>query len=159
MSEPTPDPLAPGDCLLYSGGGFFSRLIRIKTWSPISHVEVYIGGGLSVASRDGKGVNTYPLRLDGLVTVLRPARYVDMPAALAWHQHQVGQKYDWWGLMRFFTIGKQSDTKQFCSEFATRFYRAGGFEPFTAEIDADLVSPGQFLYSPLFVRVSSVEAV
>ena len=25
--------LAPGDVLLYSGGGFFSWLIRTKTWS------------------------------------------------------------------------------------------------------------------------------
>lgn len=151
--------LRPGDCLLYSGTGFFSRVIRIKTWSAISHVEIYVGFGKSVASRDGHGVNTYPLRTDGLVTVLRPLRFVDVGAGMRWHQQQIGQAYDWWGLLRFFAIGEQSTTKQFCSEYATRWYRAGGFEPFAKDYDADLVSPGMFLSSAEFLKVATTEAV
>jgi hypothetical protein len=61
-----------------------------------------------------------------------------------------GQRYDWLGLLRFFTLGQQSTDKQFCSEHATRFYRAGGFEPFSKHYDADLVSPGHFLSSAKF---------
>lgn len=152
------DLLLPGDCLLYHGSGFFSRLIQIKTWSKISHVEVYVGGGQSVASRDNKGVNTYPFRTDGLTAVLRPVQSVDLAAALAWHAKQIGQRYDWLGLMRFFTIGKQSDTRSFCSEYACRFYRRGGFEPFVADIDADLVAPATFLYSPMFIHVAESAA-
>jgi hypothetical protein len=148
------DALEPGDLLLFSRKGFFSRLIRIKTWSSISHCSIYIGAGKTVASRDGKGVELYDLQPDGLAAVLRPTLPVDLPAALDWFAAKAkGQRYDFLGLLRFFTLGKQSTDKQFCSEFATRFYRAGGFEPFYADIDADLVAPGQFLYSPRFSRV------
>jgi len=40
--------------------------------------------------------------------------------------------------------------RMMCSEFATRFYRAGGFEPFSMFEDADMVAPATFLVSPHF---------
>ena len=46
--------LLPGDVMLYRPSGVFGWLIRVKTWHPISHVEVHCGGGQSFASRDGK---------------------------------------------------------------------------------------------------------
>lgn len=154
----TPEP-QPGDCLLYAGTGFFSRIIKIKTWSPVSHCELYIGDGQSVASRDGVGVGTFTVRTDGLYAVLRPLAPFNLPKAMRWYKTVEGQRYDWLGLLRMFTIGEQSTNMQFCSEFETRMYRAGDFEPFTPEIDADLVAPGQYLYSPRFLRVREGAAV
>jgi hypothetical protein len=147
--------LLPGDALLYGVNGWkspFSRLIQIKTWSDVSHIEVYLGDGKALASRNGEGVAIYPLRTDDLRYVLRPVEEFDMELARAWLKESqvIGQKYDWWGLLRFFTIGKGKSDRQFCSELATRFYRAGGLIPFHPVIDADAVSPGMYLTSTAF---------
>lgn len=150
----------PGDCLLYRGTGFYSWLIAIKTWHDVSHVEVFVGrdktGALSsVASRNGIGVGQYPLRLDGLIAVLRPTAPFNLADAMkAFHAKYEGQKYDWLGLLRFAWRSKVvpdcDDNRQFCSEFATRFYRAGGLDPFNNE-DADAIAPATFLLSDKFV--------
>lgn len=146
--------LHAGDVLLYASSGFWAWTIKVKTWSEVSHVEVVGPDATALASRDGSGVDTYyPIRLDGLYAVLRPRQTPDMAAAWQWHRTVRGQKYDWWGLMRFFTIGQQSMHKQFCSEYATRLLRHAGIEPFAPGYDADLVSPGMFLSSPAFEEV------
>lgn len=150
--------LVPGDLIAYAGTGFFAWVIRTKTWSSCTHVEVYAGHGRSWASRDGQGVGLYPVRLSEVCTVRRP-RLGDVPLDTnAMHDFAdrcKGQRYDWLGLLRFYTLGKQSDDKQFCSEYATRLYRAGGFEPFYKDTDADLVSPGMFLTVGAFTAVYS----
>lgn len=156
---PIPELLA-GDCLLYRGNSLFDWLIYLKTWTFVCHVEVYQGGGLSVASRNGVGVNLYPLRTEGLAYVLRPKAVYgpfDNVAANAWFYTKAqGQGYDWKGLLCFTLAVKQgSPNKMFCSEFATRYYRAGRFNPFAPDYDADRISPGQFLQSPSFDTVYS----
>lgn len=149
--------LKPGDVLLYSGKGFFSRLIQIKTWSRFSHSEIYIGNSKTITSRDGKGVNTYDIDFENLSCILRPiGGSPDLSEALEFHTTCIGQKYDFLGLFRFFAIGKQTESKSFCSEHCTRFARkikilnATGhyFKPFNEKYDADLVSPGMFYSSP-----------
>lgn len=150
---PLRDWLQPGDALLYQGQGWFSKVIRVKTWSDVSHVEVYMGEGIAYASRDGVGVRSYPVRGTDLFAVLRPEWEFDATQATAWHNTVAGQAYDWWGLLRFFTIGQQSMDKQFCFEYATRLYRAAGGDPFAHDYDADLVSGNMFLASPHFRRV------
>ena len=150
-TTPTRPDLLPGDLLCYRGTGFFSRLIRIKSWSELSHVECYFGCNVSGASRDGEGVGSYPLRLDGLYYVLRPVPPVDLAAARLWHETVKGQRYDWKGILVFTLAVKQGATdKMFCSEYATRFYRAGRCEPFQPGFDADRVAPGTFLTSGAF---------
>ncbi len=144
--------LRPGDCLLYRPTSLFGRLVALKTWHAVSHVEVYAGSGQSFASRDGQGVDLYPLRLDGLRDVLRPVTPFDLAQAAAWFAAVRGQKYDWWGLFRFFTIGRGKPDRMFCSELATRLYRHSGIEPFQPDEDADLVAPFEFLLSPAFVH-------
>lgn len=148
-----PDDLQPGDCLLYKAKGIFGWLISIKTWHAVSHCEVYVGSGLSVASRDGIGVNRYPVRLEGLITVLRPKEPFQIAQAMRWFWGVQGQKYDWLGLLRFAWRSKvvpdNLDNRMFCSEFATRFYRAGGLDPFNGG-DADAIAPFQFRLSPVF---------
>ncbi len=64
--------LQPGDCLLYRPKGVFGFFIRVKTWHHIAHCEMYVGKGKAAASREGKGVAIYPLRVSELAYVLRP---------------------------------------------------------------------------------------
>lgn len=146
----TADNFTQGDVLLYAGKGVFSRLIQIKTFSWVSHCEVYAGDGESLASRDGEGVGRYPLRLEGLYAVARPKGALDWQAGLEWFATVKGQRYDWLGLLNFYLAAKPDRSevqKMFCSEFATRLLRRCGFEPFQARVDADRVSPGLYLTS------------
>jgi hypothetical protein len=147
------DFIRPGDCLLYRASGVVGWIIKIKTWHDVTHCEGYAGAGMSVASRgpqDGVGgVGLYPLRLDGLVAILRPIPAFNLARAMAWFRTVNGESYDLWGLLRFFTIGAGKQDRMFCSEFLTRWYRAGGFEPFQPDEDADAVPPCYFLISPL----------
>lgn len=152
--------LHPGDLLLYSRNGFFSRAIKIKTWSHYSHVETYIGAGMTHAARDsgkfwgkprpGTGVGFFNIQFDGLVLVRRPRGVFNLDTAMAYARRVEGQNYDVWGLFRFFTIGEQSYDKQFCSETAVRLARAGGIEPFVGHLDADLVSPRDLAVTPAY---------
>lgn len=145
--------LLPGDCLLYRPNGMFGWAIAVKTWHQISHVEVYDREGFSLASRDGLGVGRYPYRSANLAAVLRPNGFYLHKAAVAWFDEVEGQRYDYWGLLRFFTIGSGKQDRMFCSEFATRLYRNGGMEPFQPTEDADLIAPFEFLTSAKFDRV------
>jgi len=148
--------LKSGDFLLYRPTGFFGWIITIKTWHKIGHCECYIGDGYSVASRTGIGVGTYPFRADELAEVLRfkPEYKFKLNSALTWFLRVAkGQGYDWLGLLRFawgsdYTKGDKNN-KQFCSEFLTRFARAGGVDPFNND-DADAIPPFMFADSPVF---------
>lgn len=146
--------LRTGDVLLYEPTGLHGLIIAIKTWHAIAHVEAYVGGGRSVASRDGIGVGEFELRTSELIHVLRPVAPFDFDAAMrAFRSKWQGQGYDWWGLLRFAWRAPVSairfENKQFCSEFLTRWLRAGGLDPFNGE-DADAIAPYQFLLSDKF---------
>jgi hypothetical protein len=149
--------LQPGDCLLYSRlGSLFGAIIAIKTWSKYTHVEIMCQVDTTVASRDGLGVGMYHIREDGLARILRPNARVNMQDALYWFYTQAnGQRYDWLGLLNFYTAQHRGrdNHRQFCSEFATRFYRQGGFDPFAADLDADCVPPSYFAVSPEFTTI------
>ena len=135
--------LRPGDVMLYRPNSLFGRLIAVKSWHPFSHVEIAIAPGKAVASRDLRGVNEYDTRWSELSMVRRPVEPFDLTKAMEYFQTVKGQPYDVWGLLRFFGRGKESMDKQFCSEFATRFYRAGGLDPFDGT-PADHIPPGWF---------------
>ncbi len=148
-----------GDCLLYKPSSLFGKLIAIKTWNRVSHVEVYAGGGVSFASRDGQGVNCYTFRSSELSHVLRPKVPFDFQKAKKWfYEKAIGQKYDWLGLLVFtLAVNQGAQDRMFCSEFVTRFYRMGDFEPFQPSIDADHVAPAQFLYCSEFQEILLVD--
>lgn len=161
--------LEPGDLLLYSGKDLISRLIKLKTFSRFSHAEFYLGHGHTLTSLITKGVATYPFKSHDLSCVLRPidSGYgFDLSEVLTFHSDCIGQAYDTLGLLRFFTIGKQSEDKQFCSEYCARLYRRLRvkllesyiyFQPFSECYDADLVSPGMFYASPHFKEVWDIK--
>jgi hypothetical protein len=136
--------LKPGDVLLYRPTGIFGRIIALKTWHRISHVEVAVAPGQALASRDAKGVNDYPLRWAQLACVRRPIVPFDVDKAFAYFKTVKGQGYDFLGLLAFFRTKRgKTNGKQFCSEFATNYYRAGGLEPFHGE-DAAVIPPYYF---------------
>lgn len=134
--------LLPGDVLLYKPGNIYARVIAVKTWHPISHVECYIGNGKSVASRDGIGTGTYPVRMADLVTVCRAKVPFDLPKALAWFAAQPHRPYGWLDLLQF--IGWNITAPGIvCSPFVTEFLRAGGLDPFNGE-PAAKIAPFEF---------------
>ena len=146
--------LQPGDALLYGPKGAYGWIIAIKTWHAVSHCEGFIGDGEAVASRDGVGVGIYAFRRDRLTHVLRPRVPFDLERAMReFHFHWRGQGYDWLGLLRFAWRAPitpvRFENKQFCSELLTRWYRAGGLDPFNGE-DADAIAPFQFRLSNCF---------
>lgn len=141
-----------GDVLLYRGGGAYSWIIALKTWHQVSHVEVSIGDGRSAASRDGKGVGLYPHRESGLIHVLRPVVPFQRASAMDWYYRDAnGQPYGWLDLLAFIGV-KRDAPGMVCSDFATRFLRAGGVPVFNKE-PARLIAPFQFLTSELLTEI------
>lgn len=151
--------LLPGDALLYKPNGMFGWVIAVKTWHMVGHCEVYVGGGKTVASRNGQGVNEYDLKVDNLHSVHRPrpTSEFNILKALEFFQTVKGQKYDWKGLLRFASRKPYKilvgENEQFCSEFMTRFYRKGGLPIFRNE-DADSIAPYQFALEYHFIDVT-----
>lgn len=156
MSRPfDPAILQPGDAVLYFRHSFFDWIIALKTWTKVAHVEIYRGGQRSYASRNGTGVDVYPLRLDGVAAIVRPKQPLDWLSADIWFEANArGQPYDWRGLLCFLLARRRGErSKMFCSEFATRFYHAAGFTPFNPRWPADRVPPSFFLVSPTFETI------
>lgn len=152
-----PDDLLPGDVLLYKRRGKFGWIISFVSNSSIAHVEVYEGDGKSVASRDGKGVNRYPLRLDGLAYVLRPASF-DLLSATKWFEAVQGKKYGWIDLANFAMPDLVVDSEgMFCSEFAVGYLRTGGVS-IAHKMPAVKVSPRDFRYFDALVEIHPEDA-
>lgn len=147
------DLLKPGDILLYRGERLLAKLIMIKTWSDVSHVETYIGAGQVFAARD-EGVHIFPFDNKYLRYVLRPFQRYDPLSAGLWRTTVIGQRYDWTGLFIFYlAVAQGARDKMFCSEACTRDARAGGIEPFSPDYDADRVSPSHFLVSSSYYKI------
>lgn len=118
--------LQPGDCVLYAPTDIFDYAVALKTWTYVSHVEVFVGNGYSVASRNGEGVGRYPVRLDHIAAVRRPGPGFDLEKAIAWFYALGKQKYGWRTLLSFVLLNNNPiEGHMICSEFAAGFYRAG----------------------------------
>jgi hypothetical protein len=130
--------LIPADVLLYFSHDLADDVIMEKTGGPVCHVERYLGAGKSWASRNGIGVNEYPLRLDGLVCVRRPpAGALDLAKGIPWLQTVKGWPYDWEGLLTSTgLVDHGHEGQMFCSEFSLAFDRACGYEPFNPALAA-----------------------
>lgn len=146
-----PIALEPGDVLLYAAKGLYGRVIALKTWHPIAHVECFVGNGLSVASRDGIGTGTYPLRTDDLVMVCRSKLPLDLDRAKALFAERRHRPYGWVDLLQF--AGVNIDTPGIvCSPFVTEFLRDALLDPFNGE-PCEKIAPFQFLTSPVFTNL------
>ena len=152
----------PGDVLLYRGDGLLSQIIRLKTWSDVSHAELYVKPGFTVTAKLLGGVNYYPVGdAAGLVYVYRPRSSLLFNADRAgwmFDKFMRGQRYDTFGLVSAFYAAKSgARDRAFCSETVTRVLRYGGIEPFAPDFDADHVAPAQFKQTPVLTRVWSRE--
>lgn len=143
--------LQPGDVLLYRPKGVFGWVIRFHTGYKIGHVEVYVGNGQSVASRDGVGVDVYPWRNTELAYVLRPTCPFNLVRAMAWFTRVgKGQPYGWLDLLQF--CGYDVEARgMVCSPCATYMQRAGEI-PVFGDRPAETIKPGDFLLIPEFLR-------
>lgn len=151
--------LQPGDILLYFVRDFIDEAIAEKTGKDVGHIERYIGNGKSIASRNGIGVDEYPLRLDGLVCVRRPRQSIDFDAGMAWFAAVKGQGYDFEGLLTFTSFVKRGqEGKQFCSEFALNWDRAAKFEGFNPDQPSFETSPRDYWLCGLYSTVWAASA-
>lgn len=143
-----PVELKAGDTLLYFDGSFVDRVIAIKTWSDVGHVEIYAGNGHSYASRNGIGVNVYPLRLDGLRYVLRPNRVFRFELGSIWFEKDAkGQPYNFRDLLQFCLI-RTKGKGMICSQFGAEFYKACLYPVFNPMCPSGTIAPAQFLQTP-----------
>ena len=140
--------LKPGDVLLYYTEDFVDRIIATHTGYRIGHVERYAGGGQSMASRNGIGVNIYPLRFDGLVMVREPIGPFNADKGWAWFNQAPplpkikGQPYDFEGLLTFTSLTTEGEEgKMFCSEFSINYDRACDFLPCNPSVPAYEMAP------------------
>lgn len=140
--------LGAGDVLLYRGTGVYGWFIRRHTGHPIGHVEVFVGAGQSFASRNGIGVNFYPLRTNDLRYVCRPNRPFDLDAGIAWGNTQMGTPYGWLDLLQF--ADYDVDGKGYvCSPAAAMFQEEMKLNPFNGEPPMK-IAPFQFLTSNVY---------
>jgi cell wall-associated NlpC family hydrolase len=142
--------LQPGDVLLYGGKDIVSRLIQFRTWSDVSHVEIYAGICMSIASRNGIGVGRYLFRADGLRYVLRPIAFAQQQFAqgMDWFKTVEGQPYNWGDLFRFYLI--DIHTKGFiCSQFMAAFFAACKAPLFALDYPMGDICPSDAQVTPL----------
>ena len=156
MKAPTKDKvnafpeLEPGDILLY-GGGFIGALIQFRTWSDVSHVEVYVGNGLTVSSR-AEGPDVYTLRVAGLRRVIRPLASLNFEAGLKWLRKVDHLPYGYADLLRFYLINIPT-RGLICSEMADLFFQACGLPLFNTQYPEGAVCPRDYeLLSPLLAK-------
>jgi len=155
MSNPLPE-LLPGDTFIYGRAEIYDLAICIKTWCwDACHVEIYAGDGMSMASRNGKGVNLYPFRREQLTYVRRPNMTFNYANGRKWFNDVArGQKYDWLGLLCFTLAVKQgSPNKMFCSEFWKNFFHETGLDVIAPEWSADATAPAQCRHTPVLTTI------
>jgi hypothetical protein len=154
----SPIPLLPGDILLYSKCDFFGWVTSIKTFSPAVHVEMYEGNGMSLASRNGIGVNRYPFREKQLAAVLRPKQQINMAAVTTWFETEFsrfsntgvrGRPYGWLDLLRFYGI-KIFTFGWICSQFVAKACLVGGLDVFAIDYYQGTIDPGDFFLPSAF---------
>lgn len=138
--------LRPGDVLLYSPSGIFGYAIAWMSSGNVSHVEIYKGAGKSYASRDGIGVNEYPLRTAQLCRVLRSRTPLNMFRMEQAFLHMKGQRYDWRGILNT-ALGGRGDSapnQNVCSALATILLRVAGLPRLLGAEEPDAIKPRDF---------------
>lgn len=155
-----PEDLQGGDVLLYAPTDWVGWLIAIKTWTMLSHVEVYAGAGKVIAARP-RGVDFYTERLDYSLRYIRrpvigPGMQFDLKGGLAAVHGMLGKPYEVAGLLRFYLPWhNRHKATRICSSVATVFLRGGGCEPFNPELNPDDVSPAQLWQTPELTTIWS----
>jgi hypothetical protein len=177
-----PGDLRPGDILLYGDNKLSNEVVKWKEGDPdTDHVEIYVGSNLTVASRNGIGVNTYQFQQSGLVHVRRPLSFItpdalgrqaisfDLKAAMEWFEQVKGAPYGWGDIKDNAGFAEMPEdaltnpailvkTGMDCSHFASLFLRAGGSYQFDPSFDARKITPRDFKLSIESVAIWDIRA-
>jgi len=143
--------------LLFRGRGLISALIRWQTGSQYSHAAALVDDTWLYEAWQGKGVrvkrfdwsdidNIDFFEIDGL-TSENEARMLE------YLKSRVGNKYDYWGVLRFITRGRpKSNNADFCSEY---IYAAAEYTQLAllARTEPAEVSPGLLGRSPYLSQI------
>ena len=147
-----PDDLCIGDTLLYNESSVPDTIIDLKTGDTVAHVEGYVGDGISVASRNGIGVNAYPFRFEGLVMVRRLKLPFVKEQADRWFETVKGLPYGWAQLAEFVNVDIESKGL-ICSVFWDLYLQHGGAFLFAPDYPATKIAPRDFKLSPNAITV------
>jgi len=143
-------PLQPGDILLYDSGSLVDWLIKFRTWSDVAHVEIYLDNYESTASRNGLGVDIYPVRYEGLRYIRRLQVPFDRIAARKFAIKMRGTPYGYGDLARFYLLN--IPTKGLiCSQYGDLLLRAGSVVAFYEDYPPGAVSPRDYELIPNFI--------
>jgi cell wall-associated NlpC family hydrolase len=153
MPRPLPM-LKPGDVLLYGNTCLMSRLIQFRTWSDVSHVEVYMGRGYSAASRNGIGVDIYPFRSEGLRYARRPQVRFNDALANAYARKMKGTPYGWGDLGKFYLLNIPGKGL-ICSQYGDLLLRSADVVAFDENYFPGKICPRDFLITPMLKTVWS----
>lgn len=141
----------------YKGGKtFFDRVTRWRTNGVHTHVELVFSDGVAFSSSqwDGgtrfKSIDFDPAKWDLVQVTLR--RSVREANVRDWCSLQLGMKYDWRGILRFFAgrSGEEKRERWFCSEICGEALRRFGILP------ADL-NPANMSPEDLFIAATARE--
>jgi len=148
-----PDDLQAGDILLYSGEDLVDQAILLKEGdegpAAAAHVEIYMGHGVSYASRNGIGVNAYDFRREGLRQVRRPVLNptFDRPAVERWFAGGVrGLPYGFGDIAAAFNLRLVLGGVD-CSHFAASLLAVAGCQQFDATFPFNKLTPRDFKLS------------
>ena len=139
-----PDNLIVGDFCLYHTPKFTNDIIDIKTASLVDHIECYIGNGLSLASRNGIGVNVYDFRLEGLVVVRRPTLVFNRQLVMDWFETIRGAPYGWGDIIAQANIVTSLPGYD-CSHFCACLADKGLLGLFADDFPRNKITPRDFL--------------
>lgn len=119
-----------------------SWVIRAVTWSEWSHVEIVLPDGRLLGAAAPHGVQFYSMEERMAVATKAAIMHFpgDVEAAMTWAQSQIGKPYDWTGVIGLgLHRDWEEDDKWWCSEFAGKFLKEGGFDPYRSEVMRRLV--------------------
>ena len=138
----------------YHGVSFFSRAIRFRTWSDISHVSITAPTGRTFEAVprygvvDHFGLDRYHTPGTRISIYRFEVPHADALDGLIFLREQVGKKYDWGGITGFvFRKDWQNAEKWFCSEYAQAFSIKVGL-PFLERVEPHKVDPADLRKSP-----------
>ena len=127
-----------------NSGGFFDRLIALRTGSQFVHVEIVFSDDVTwkVQQADHPAVH-YERHVD-----YPPERWTliefepyDENKIRRWCTRQVGKSYDWVGILNFIVpFGEDDDKDLFCSEGVVLALQQDGW---LAGVKAKMTSPAQ----------------